>query len=198
MKTNGLFFASILKIDLKKFGNVDNFSDLYYVINDESNMKEMKKIVYIDMDGVLVDLSKEFDKFFENNPHLREKFRKCPDHIPGIFRNPPPIEGAIEAVKKLAESGKYELYIATAAPWGNPMSAMDKRFWIEEHFGDLFRKKMVVSHLKNMLIGDYLIDDRTANGAGEFKGELLQFGWAYETEVWNEYPNWESILKKLL
>jgi 5'(3')-deoxyribonucleotidase len=110
----------------------------------------------------------------------------------------PPIEGAIEAVKKLAESGKYELYIATAAPWGNPMSAMDKRFWIEEHFGELFRKKMVVTHLKNMLRGEYLIDDRTANGAGEFEGKLLRFGWAYETEEWNEYPTWESILKKLL
>jgi hypothetical protein len=57
---------------------------------------------------------------------------------------------------------------------------------------------MAVTHLKNMLIGDYLIDDRTANGAGEFVGELLQFGWAYETETWNEYPTWESILKKLL
>jgi 5'-nucleotidase len=78
------------------------------------------------------------------------------------------------------------------------MSAMDKRFWIEEYFGDLFRKKMVVSHLKNMLIGDYLIDDRTANGAGEFKGELLRFGWAYETETFNEYPTWDSILEKLL
>jgi 5'(3')-deoxyribonucleotidase len=90
------------------------------------------------------------------------------------------------------------LYIATAAPWGNPSSAMDKRYWIEEHFGDLFRKKMVVTHLKNMLRGDYLIDDRTANGAGEFEGELLRFGWAYETEEWNKYPTWNSILEKLL
>jgi hypothetical protein len=57
---------------------------------------------------------------------------------------------------------------------------------------------MAVTHLKNMLIGDYLIDDRTANGAGEFGGQLLRFGWAYETENWNEYPTWESILKKLL
>jgi hypothetical protein len=47
-------------------------------------------------------------------------------------------------------------------------------------------------------MGDYLIDDRIKNGAGEFKGELLRFGWAYETETWNEYPTWESILKKLL
>ena len=93
-----------------------------------------KKIVYIDMDGVLVDLGSEMNKWFENHPHLVEKFKNCPDHIPGIFRNPPPIEGAIEAVKKLAESGKYELFIATSAPWGNPQSLTDKRYWIENHF----------------------------------------------------------------
>ena len=150
------------------------------------------------MDGVLVDFSVEVNKTISNNTFLRESYKGRYDHIPGIFRNPPPIEGAIEAINKLAESGKYELYIATAAPWGNPSAAMDKRYWIEEHFGNLFYKKMAVTHLKNMLIGDYLIDDRTANGAGEFKGELLRFGWAYETETWNEYPTWESILKKLL
>jgi 5'(3')-deoxyribonucleotidase len=163
-------------------------------------MRDMtnKKIVYIDMDGVLVDLEKEFDKFFSYNPHLREKFKGCPDHIPGIFRDPPPIEGAIEAVKKLAESGKYELFIATAAPWGNPDSATDKRYWIEKYFNKLFHKKMFITHRKDLLMGDYLIDDRTKNGAGEFKGELLRFGWAYEEQKWNEYPTWESILTKLL
>jgi len=143
-------------------------------------MKE-KEVIWIDMDGVLVDFNKHVNDTISKNQFLKENYKGRYDHIPGIFRNPPPIEGAIEAT-----------------PWGNPMAAMDKRFWIEEHFGNLFKKKMVISHLKNMLIGDYLIDDRTANGAGEFKGELLRFGWAYETETWNEYPTWESILKKLL
>jgi hypothetical protein len=40
------------------------------------------------------------------------------------------------------------------------------------------------------MIGDYLIDDRTANGAGEFKGELIQFA----TE---KYPDWDSVLEYL-
>jgi len=161
-------------------------------------MNSVKQIVWIDMDGVLVDFAKQVEIVTNRSPHLKVEYEGRYDHIPGIFRNPPPIEGAIEAVRKLAESGNYELYIATAAPWGNPSSAMDKRYWIEEHFGDLFRKKMVVTHLKNMLRGDYLIDDRTANGAGKFEGELLQFGLNYETGTWNEYPTWESILKKLL
>jgi len=161
-------------------------------------MSERKKIIYIDMDGVLVDLNREFDHWFEAHPNLKGRYKHNPDHIHGIFRNPPPIEGAVEAVNKLYESGKYELFIATAAPWGNPNAATDKRYWIETHFGNIFHKKLFVTHRKDLLMGDYLIDDRTANGAGEFKGELLRFGRTYETETWNEYPNWNSILDKLL
>ena len=157
-----------------------------------------KKIVYIDMDGVLVDLGKAFDKFFELHPYLKERYADNPDHIQGVFRNPPPVEGAIEAVKKLHESGKYDLFIATSAPWGNAGSAMDKRFWIEEHFGNLFHKRMFVTHRKDLLLGDYLIDDRTKNGAGEFSGELLQFGVNWENGIESEYPNWDSILDRLL
>lgn len=158
-----------------------------------------KKIVYIDMDGVLVDLTANINQWFLNHPHLYERYKENPDHIAGIFRNPPPINGAIEAVKKLAESGKYELYIATSAPWGNPESLTDKRYWIENHFGELFHKRIVTTHQKNMLMGDYLIDDRKKNGAGEFKGELLQYGLDWEGDgTPNEYPTWESILEKLL
>ena len=40
-------------------------------------------------------------------------------------------------------------------------------------------------------MGDYLIDDRLKNGAGEFKGELLHFGTA-------KYPDWKSVLEYLL
>jgi 5'-nucleotidase len=158
----------------------------------------MKKILYIDMDGVLVDFESEILKFYQLHPYLKGRYKDNPDHIHGIFRNPKPIYGSIEAVNKLYESGKYDMFIATAAPWGNPESATDKRFWIETHFGNMFHKKMFITHRKDLLMGDYLIDDRTKNGAGEFKGELIQFGWNYEEEKWNPYPNWESVLNKLL
>ena len=157
-----------------------------------------KKIVWLDMDGVLVNFRKGVDEILERNPEFREKYKGEYDRMHGVFRNPPPIDGAIEAVKKLVESGKYELYIASTAPWDNPESATDKRYWIEKHFGKLFEKKMCITHLKNMLIGDYLIDDRTANGAGEFKGELIHFGYDYVNDKFNEYPDWDSVLKKLL
>lgn len=52
-----------------------------------------KPIVYIDMDGVLVDLGSEINTWFMNHPNLTDKYGECPDYIPGIFRNPPPMEG---------------------------------------------------------------------------------------------------------
>lgn len=150
------------------------------------------------MDGVVVNFSRAIKDWFENNPSLKEKYQEHPDLIPDIFKDPLPIDGAIESIKKLHNSGKYKLFIATTATWENPMAAMHKRKWIEKYFGDLFKKKMFITHHKNKLIGDYLIDDRDANGAKNFKGELLSFGWAYEKNEWNEYKTWDDILKRLL
>jgi len=162
-------------------------------------MTEKKKIVYIDMDGVIVNFGWAIQDWFDKHPHLVERYKEFPDHILGLFRNPPPIEGAIEAINKLAESGKYDLFIATAAPWGNPDSLTDKRYWIENHFGELFHKRLITTHRKDLLLGDYLIDDRLKNGAGEFSGELLRYGLDWENDNKpNEYPTWESILEYLL
>lgn len=157
-----------------------------------------KKILYIDMDGVLVDLDREFKIHFHKKPHLLEMYKDNPDHIPGIYRFPIPMNGAIDAVSLLHDSGKYDMFIASAVSWGNPEGATDKRYWIEKYFGDLFYKRLILTHRKDLLIGDYLIDDRLKNGAGDFKGEFLHFGWDYENEKWNKYPDWDSILKKLL
>ena len=158
-----------------------------------------KKVLYIDMDGVIVDFNKAITNFLDIHPHLKDKFKDCPDHIPGIFRNPPPIDGAIDAIKKLHNSGKYDIFIATSAPWGNPQSLTDKRYWIEDYFPHIFHKKIVTTHHKGHLLGDYLIDDRLKNGAGDFKGKLLRFGndWENDNKP-NEFPTWKSILDYLL
>lgn len=149
------------------------------------------------MDGVLVDLGKEIE-FHLKNPNLDPKFIKEPDLIEGLFESPQPIEGAIDAIKKLEDSNQFDLFIATSAPWDNPPSLMHKRLWIEHYFGRTFHKKMFITHRKDLLIGDYLIDDRLANGAKAFIGELIHFGKDYKTFEPNPFPTWDSVLNYIL
>ena len=151
-----------------------------------------KEVVWVDMDGVVADFVPKativanqmgitFEEFAE-----QKKYRD----IPGFYLDLPLIEGAKEAIQKLEESGKYDLYFLSAPSWGNVSCFSDKRIWIERHF-PTFRKKMGLSFQKGHHLGHYLIDDRTKYGAGSFIGEHIQFG--------NEtYPDWDSVLKKLL
>ena len=45
-----------------------------------------KKIVYIDMDGVIVDFGKAVTDWFDKHPHLVDRYKGFPDHIQGLFR----------------------------------------------------------------------------------------------------------------
>ena len=166
-------------------------------IHKKTVEEKMKDIVFIDMDGVLVDFGQKVTEI-NLDPSISSQLKKTPDEIDAVFQNLNPLNDAIESVYKLHDSGKYDLFVATTAPWNNPSSFHDKRIWIENHFGNLFAKKMFITHRKDLLIGKYLIDDRIANGAGDFKGELLHFGWNYELQCWNKFKDWDSILNKLL
>ena len=138
------------------------------------------------MDGVIVD----FMQSVKNHPEF-EKYKNEIDALPNVFLNALPMEHAIDSVGKLLDCGKYEVYIASTAPWGNIDSLSHKRIWIEKYFGDRLKKRLILTHRKDFLIGDYLIDDRTKNGAGEFKGELIHFGA-------DKFPDWDSVLQYLL
>lgn len=152
-----------------------------------------KKIIYFDMDGVLVDFKSGIDKLDEKT---RQEYQGHLDDVPGIFSLMDPMPGAIEAVHKLAEH--YDLYILSTAPWGNPSSWCDKVEWVKKHFGNeensVFYKRIILSHNKHLCHGDYLIDDRPDKwGAGKFTGELLHFGKKSE-----KFTNWDAVLTYLL
>lgn len=145
-----------------------------------------KKIVYIDMDGVLVDFMSGVAKA---EPAYQEQYAATPDYIPGVFNLMDPMPGAIEAVKTL--SGKYDLYILSAPSWGNPLSWMEKRQWVGRYLGELFHKRLILTHHKNLNRGDYLIDDRDRHDAGEFQGELISFGS-------DRFPGWPAVVEYLM
>ena len=148
-----------------------------------------KKIIYFDMDGVLVDLAAKIATYDKDYIGTCKKDDTV-DCIPDLFLNPSPIPGAIDAFNKFVKSDKYDVYILSTAPWNNPDSWMQKRKWVMKHLGDGAYKRLILSHNKHLNIGDYLIDDRTKNGAGDFTGQLLQFGS-------DKFPDWNSILNYL-
>ena len=74
----------------------------------------MKKILYIDMDGVLVDFQTGIDKLTDQQ---KIDFRNRLYLVPGIFSLMEPLPGAIEAYRML--SNKYDTYILSTPPWDN-------------------------------------------------------------------------------
>lgn len=150
-----------------------------------------RPIVWFDMDGVLADFGSRAKEIWTL---YGDTYEHNPDEAPNAFRDLPLVPGAKDAVLRMHDSARFDLYIASTASWGNPTALQDKREWVEMHFGDIFYKRIVFTHHKNLLRGDYLIDDRTHNGAGAFEGIHLHFGVDYKTGKPNPFPDWASIL----
>ena len=152
-----------------------------------------KQILYIDMDGVVADFAKGINDIdpsvdMSENTLNYEKRSDRVDEIcaqnPDIFHNLQPMPDSIKYVKKLFKI--YDVYFLSTPMWTLPESFTGKRIWIEKHFGKMAAKRLILTHRKDLNIGQYLVDDRKHNGAGEFTGEHIHFGTG-------EFTNWENV-----
>ena len=144
--------------------------------------------IFIDLDGVLAD----FDMAAALHPDRNNKgFR--PD-LAINFGDVHPIPGSIDAVQALLDAG-HEVFIASTAPWDQPKAWTDKRLWVGQHFPQL-KKKLILTHRKDLLMGDILIDDNLWNGAKDFSGTHIHFG--QNGMDWNYVLNTINTASKLL
>lgn len=144
-----------------------------------------RKILYLDMDNVLVDFPSAFPRI---DCGQLEKYKGNEDEIPGIFGLMDPIPGAIESYRELASL--FDTYILSTSPWNNPSAFADKLAWVKKHVPDIAYKRLILSHHKNLNRGDFLVDDRLNNGADRFAGELILF-------ASEEFPDWSVVLPYL-
>jgi len=173
-----------------------------------------KEVVYVDMDGVLVDFPSSVDQIV---PSVREKCEawvaEDPENndwtdLDGLFASLLPKEGIKEAIDRLEV--QFQVYLLSTAPWKNHSSLSDKRRWIAQHLPNLPEKRLILSHRKDLNRGRYLIDDRPANGTviDESRGIFKAFG-DYQNQEWIHFGcsgcehdctpilNWKDVLQYL-
>jgi len=151
--------------------------------------KRDKKIVYVDMDNVLVDFPSAFSKIPKR---YLITHKDNMDEVPGIFSVMDPVPGAIESFNELADL--FDTYILSTSPWGNETAWSDKLNWVKKHIGNKATKRLILSHHKNLNLGHYLIDDRPNNGARDFIGEFISFNPLEPSCGDLRFPNWEKLM----
>lgn len=157
----------------------------------EISIIEGKDDLFIDMDGVLCDYSATVTKWTGitiSHPDW-ETTAESMSNKEGFFADIVPMPGAVDAYNLLCMH--YNVYILSTPAWDNPHSYKEKREWIHTFLGDLAYKKLILTHNKGLMVGRALIDDRTKNGASNFKGEHIHFGT-------DKFPDWDSVLKYLI
>ena len=148
---------------------------------NRGSLKTDKKIVYVDMDGVLCDYGSFLDKMINKGMNKFQVYK-----IPGVFEDLNPIQGAINSFHLLSKY--FDVYILSTPMWSNPDSWKGKRIWVQNYLGGSAKKRLILSHNKGLLKGDYLIDDRDANGVLDFEGEHIKFGQ-------DNFKEWNAVLE---
>lgn len=151
----------------------------------DKQIEKLRKRIFVDMDGVLVDFQSGID---QQSEETLKAYEGRLDEIPGIFACMQPMPGAIEAMHELQKY--FDLYVLSTAPWENYSAPSDKVLWVRKYLDDVFHKRIIITHCKDLCKGDYLIDDRGKNGRWEFEGEWIQFGNS-------TFPDWNAVVKYL-
>ena len=136
-------------------------------------------IVLIDMDDVITDFDGEFyrrwklkypDKYI-TPPSQRSKFylkeESPPEYKefitsiytePGFIRGLPPVDGAIEALKTISK--EHTVFICTTPLDRFENCVLEKYYWILDHIGFDWTKRLILTKDKTLIKGDILIDDK--------------------------------------
>lgn len=157
-----------------------------------------KKILYCDLDGVLVDLEAyvlRHDHYgldqvpiSKRNEGFSQQFENSIKAFSSnAFLDADPMIGSTLAFPWLCKH--FDVYLLSTPMWDHPQSYVDKRHWVEHHLGEDAKKRLILTHNKGLMKGDYLIDDRIKHGVEDFEGEHIHFGQP-GLETWFEVMNY--------
>lgn len=121
----------------------------------------------------------------EHQPLIMERIKS-----PGFFRHLPVMEDAVDVLRRLNEH--YELFIVSAA-MEFPNSLKDKYDWLMEHFPFLTWKQIALTGSKDLVFGDFMIDDHVKN-LKNFKGKPYLYTSAHNLTVtgYDRINSWQQ------
>lgn len=139
-----------------------------------------KKIILVDMDGVLADLETRFfeqwRKKYPAHPQVplekRRTFRleeSYPNGLgkeiqsilsaPGFYKSLAVISGGKEALEKMQQLGN-DVFICTSPISNYKNCVLEKYLWVEKNLGFEWTKRIIMTKDKTLIFGDILIDDK--------------------------------------
>lgn len=180
-----------------------------------------KPVILVDMDGVICDWQAQFDAFLAKHcPHIplipREEITVFKSqslyaqeyhaeiaemmNLKGFYRTLNPIAGAVKALHEMEK--EYTVFICTAPYVTNETCASEKILWVQEHLGDNWMDRMVITSDKTLVAGDVLIDDKPLiKGVGPRTWAHVVFDAPYnrhiETRI-NVWSEWRSVIEPIL
>ncbi|HZE85152.1 MAG TPA: 5'(3')-deoxyribonucleotidase [Puia sp.] len=109
---------------------------------------------------------------------------------PGFFRRLPVMEDSVDVLKEMNK--RYEIFIVSAA-MEFPESLKDKLEWLLEHFSFFTWKQLTLCGSKDLVYGDFMIDDHVKN-LKNFKGKQYLFTAAHNLEItgYDRINNWKE------
>ncbi len=174
--------------------------------------------ILIDMDGVLCDYTgAHLREVAIRYPHLTQYIEdarlswRSEERFPaeyrddieaialeeGFFEHLEPIEGALDAVRALANDG-HDVRICTAPKKIHTYCVPEKYNWVKKHLGQEFVEKMIMTRDKTLTQGDLLIDDKPEiTGAGIPRWEHIVFDQPYNKDVPNRRIDWGTYREVL-
>jgi len=151
--------------------------------------------IYLDMDGVIAD----FESAAQQDINDNHGGIKPEDYRPDLtldFSKFGVMKGATEAVQRMIDAG-HDVFIASTPPWNNKEAWGQKGTWIDEYF-PMLAKRVNLTHRKDLLKGDILIDDTGYRGQPDFEGEWIHFGQQCKKKTLNgwrtrNWRNWDEV-----
>ena len=140
-----------------------------------------KRIIYLDIDGVLADFDGAIINHIEDPPEM---------FVPGFFRNLAVMDGAKDGVRILLSNPNLDVYIGSKMTSKATNCATEKMEWIREHFPPLLRRMVLVCD-KGLLRGHVLVDDDAKRWKKKFKGKFIHF------DRNNPADSWRSVVEEL-